>query len=505
MSHAPQYIRNVFSFWFRHVVRAAIGFFVVRTLTDTLGVDRYGAWTMVLQAMAYFSILDFGMDRALLRYIPKALAAGDHNQLRKMYSTVAALFLVIAGLTLVLVFFTQHWFASLIKSADPAIIIEARIAFAIVGLYMAARFLLYPYAGLLGAMNRFDLANLLEALEDVIRGLGIIAVIVSGYGLVAVASVLFAASLIRQLLAILLIRRMQPRPEYALSDANGNTLRELFGYGTSATGVTITWAVIFGTDVMLLGSLHSAAAAGLYAPAAQIMLMLRHLVNAISQPLTPVISFFEGAGEMPKVRDLYLRSVRYLSFVSFGGCAIVGMLAGPIVAVWLPEEFGITATLVQVLAIGTALYLPHMGGNALFFGLGRHRLLFAALAAEALIQLSLAYWLVPEGGPLGMALAVAVPQILSFLIIIPLLIGKILEIDGWRIAGAALRWGAIGGLTSTLIAGPVALFAQVDSLLALLLATGAGGITLLVVGYRWVLLPEDRSRIAGLLRRTPTA
>ena len=66
-----QILRNILTSWGSYVGRILIAFFFIPYITMTLGSTRYGVWVILLQLVNYLSLLDFGLERALTRFISK--------------------------------------------------------------------------------------------------------------------------------------------------------------------------------------------------------------------------------------------------------------------------------------------------------------------------------------------------------------------------------------------------------------------------------------------------
>jgi len=71
------------------------------------------------------------------------------------------------------------------------------------------------------------------------------------------------------------------------------------------------------------------------------------------------------------------------------------------VALWLEPEFAESAEVMRILAVGSAFLVPQIVGEALLFGLDRHRLLLRALLIECLAKIAFSFWFIPRYGLIG--------------------------------------------------------------------------------------------------------
>jgi len=303
-------------------------------------------------------------------------------------------------------------------------------------------------------------------------------------------------TVMKHLVGAAILLRIHPDVNIAPRNVHRKTASMLFGYSKISVGISLCWLVIFNTDAFLLGLMGSSVAAGVYYPGAQLMRYLRNLINAVALPLIPVVSHEEAEGELAKVQALYLKAVRYVAVFSFTVAAGVVVYASAFVKLWLPPEFFEAAQVMQILALGSAFLLPQVIGNAILFGIEQHRKLLIVLAVESALKLALAFWLVPRYGLLGMAVAVAAPQILLFNTLYPILVARVLGTTYWQI----MRTVAFAGLPSAIGSGMVGL-----AMRQMIgpegwgsFAFGVGMIVLVMLAGLWLAAsPDDRARLTA--------
>ena len=499
MSDRRQLARNIWTSWAGYGLRIAISFLFVPYITSTLGDARYGVWVLVFQTLNYFVMLDFGLEKALLRFISKHLGSGRFEQINRVLNTTFNLYLIAGSLIILGTWIVSTFLFGYLKIGDPAMLSEGKTALVIVGFYMGFRFYLLPFAGSLGGFQRFDVSNLLHMLEDLLRTLAMVILLAAGYGLVPLALVILGMSTVKQVAAIICLKRLYPQVRFSPAMTDKATARELFDYSKTTFGITVAWLVIFNTDAVLLGLFLSSAAAGVYAPGAQLMLYLRNAVNVVASPLTTAVSEREARGDMEGVRNLYLKGLSYTSFLSFFMATGVIIYARPFVRLWLPPEFEASAEVMRVLAVSSAFFIPQIVGNAVLFGIDRHGLLLRVLVVESVLKLLLSFWLIPKYGLLGMAYAAAAPQLILYLTMYPILISR------------ALGLSVIDVLLSTVRSGFLALFACLPVAVLIRIAlpplgwpsflVNVGAVSGAALAGCWfVLTPADRDRVARRLR-----
>ncbi|MDZ4724281.1 MAG: oligosaccharide flippase family protein [candidate division Zixibacteria bacterium] len=446
-----QVTKNILFSWLSFTVRIAVSFLFIPYIASTLGESRYGVWVIVFQTLGYFSLLDFGLERALSKHLAHYLSKQDFGRINRLLSSATALYLGLGTVAIFAAWIVAHYFFGYFQIDDPAVFEEGKTALLIVGLYIGLRFYLVPFGGSLGGFQRHDLANLLQIGEDIIRTLAMVWLLANGYGLATLAMAILITSLARYFAGLLLLKRLHPETNFSPALVTKTDSDELLNYSKISFGITITWLIIFNTDSVILGLFISSAAAGLFAPAMQLFLQIRNVINAIATPLITAVSHLGASGRDKSIAETYLKGVRYASYFSFFASTVAYIYAEPFVALWLPPSFAPTADIIKVLAVGSAFFVPQIIGNAVLFGIERHSKILQVTAIEAALKIALAVILVGDYGLLGIAWANTIPQIILYSAIFPMMVSKELELSARSVIGEMLKFGLI----SCFIAGLV--------------------------------------------------
>jgi O-antigen/teichoic acid export membrane protein len=503
VSLGRQLLRNIVSSWISYGVRLSCGFFFVPYIAATLGGERYGLWTIIFQAINYFTLLDLGLERAVVKYVSKFVGHKDQRNISKTLSTATASYTCLGLLIGISAFAISQFFFSLFHIDNPELLADSRTAFLILGLFLMSRFLTNAYTQTIVGLQRTDVFNILDIFEEVSRIGTLVYLLSQGYGLTALAAGIFGVSLIRQLGVVIWMTWCHPEIRFRPGDIDRGRAKELFGFSTVSFGITLTWLVIFGSDAIILGLLASPTAAALFAPASQLMLYLRHIINAIGTPLAPAVSQLDSRAASDQVALTYRKGVKYVTYLSFFVSAGVVIFAHPFISLWLPVQFEPTASVMAILAIGAAFFLPQILANAILFGLEQHRYLLVVLVCEAAIKLTLSLLLVSQYGAVGLAVGTSVAQVALYSIVYPVLVCRRLKIPAGAILLASLR----SALLALVVTVPISLLAKLalDPVswftigldIAIVLAV------VMTVGLALLIEPDDRSRLARFFHLSP--
>lgn len=500
MSLRRQLLRNIVSSWASYGARLVVGFFFVPYIAASLGGEKYGLWMILFQTVNYFTLLDFGLERAVVRFVGKYSGERNSRAVSSVLSTSTLIYLFLASLIGIGTYLVARFFFGLFHIDDPSLLHEAQTAFRILGLFLIVRFVLNGFNQTLVGLQRTDVFNALDIFEELARIGTLVYLLANNYHFPALAAGILAVSLLRQLGVLIWLRIQHPEISFQFGAFDRKRAADLFQFSRISFGITLGWLVVFGSDSIILGLLAAPLAAGLYAPATQLMLYLRHIVNAIGTPFAPAVSQLEAEANLQAVSRAYLKGTRYVSFLSFFVCAGVVVYATPFVHLWLPSQFSETAKVMMVLAIGAAFFLPQILGNAVLFGMGRHKFLLLTLAVEALLKLALAFPLTIKYGALGMAVATTIPQVLLYSALYPIIVGRQLGVRTGELIRSSGRSALLAVATTLPIGYAIRLLIYPSSWL--LLAVNVAVVTLMagMMAFKFVLDPVDKERFLRIFK-----
>jgi O-antigen/teichoic acid export membrane protein len=485
--------------WAAFALTLAVGFFLAPYLIRSLGDARYGVWCVVESILAYFTLFDLGIAACLVRFVAKYHAADERHELDRLVSACLALFAAAAACVLVLG-------AALVPLVAPGL--ERKLgepddvpAFMLLMLANLALTLpLSVFPTILDGLQRYPAKSAVRLAFLSLRVGGIVLVMETRPGLLPLAVVYTISNLLEHAVMAVLAFRFLPGLRVRASLIDRATLRQVRGYSVDAFLAMLAGRITVQTGAIVVGGFLTVAAAAHYALAARLVELAKNLLRSATTTLTPAVSEREARGDLDGVRRVLLDGTRWVLYIVlpihlgllfFGRPFLARWVGGPQYAEWC---YPATAILSATLTIGVAQSVA----ARILYGLGTLRL-FARLAlVEAGLNLGLSLALVGPMGLEGVALAVAVPNVLFCLFVIGYACHK-LEVDiGRYLAAAWLR-----PLCAALV--PAAVWWAVTPADAAWLAIGTGiGVGLvpyvLVVGVgEWLAASRKRARPVGAL------
>jgi O-antigen/teichoic acid export membrane protein len=474
------------------VLPLLIALAVMPYVVHHLGPDRFGLLSLAWVLLSYFLLFDLGIGPATTKFVAELLGKGEIEKLPEMVWTALATqtFLgIVAGLVLAL---SAPVLVERLLKMPASLHAEARLVFLILAFALPVDFASGSMRGVLAGSQRFDLLNALTIPSSALNYLLPAVAIAFGFGLPTIVALLVLAKIISLGLLLVLCTRLYPSlREHVRLDPR--LIRPLLGFGGWVSVSGLISPILDYFDRFLIGAVMSVAAVGFYTPPYTIATRLTVLPGSLGTTLFPAFSTFCGRGETERIKQLLVRSLKFL-ILSVGPCVLaLAFFARPLLTVLLGPRFAEEGTLpLQILAAGIFLnslaYVPYH----LLYGVGRPDLNAKFHLAELPVHVPLVWYLVSHFGLPGAAGAWTFRVGLDLLL---LLAGAcwVTRISPRMLMGSDLRrsLGTLAVLTCALgaLCASSSTFAM-RAIVALLLGAG-----FLVATWHYVLDSEERWQI----------
>lgn len=411
-------IGNIFSNWANLSVTVALAFWVSPILINALGKELYGAWTLVVSITGYFTVLDFGVNTAIVRYISSSAAQKDHEKSRSVYSTSLTIFgttsLVVLLLSSVVGYFFQDFFK---LYHIPRTYLY--LVFMISMLDLAWGLVCSVFFGALAGLQEFKFLNGSSVLVNLIKSAVLVALLKSGYGLMTVASLQLAASAVRSLSHYLLLKIKYSHIYYHKGNVNCATVKLIYNYSIYSFIIAVALKLLFYTDSVVIGSLINVSAVVFYAIPSTLLDYLEKFVWSMIAVLVPVISSNEATGKGANNIRLYITGTRYTLLVSLPIVISLYFYGSDFIRLWMGPEFGERSLWVlRILLIGYGFSFSQLIAHGILKGISKHKVLAHILAVEALANICISVALARYYDIEGVAVGTLVPLVLASIAII---------------------------------------------------------------------------------------
>jgi O-antigen/teichoic acid export membrane protein len=303
-------------------------------LSRAYGQEGLGQYSFAMAMSGFFVVFaDFG-----LYYFSVKEMSRQGDELKAFYGKIFALRLVLSTLVMAVVLLALPW----IPFAQ-----EQKIIIALIGAYQVLYTVVDGFSAMFVAREDMHLAGLLELSLRMFASLAALAVIFTGGSLIAAISVLPLVTFLQIGVAFAWVARKYGAPWPAFSlDLFRNTLRESIPYALFRLLYQLSTRV----DVLLLGILIGASAAGIYNAAYRVIFILMYLAYFASMSLFPTASkLYKSSRE--ELNTFYHRSLRMIVLVSLPLAAGIWLIAPGLVNLIYGQEFAESAEILRYLSL----------------------------------------------------------------------------------------------------------------------------------------------------------
>jgi O-antigen/teichoic acid export membrane protein len=420
--------RSVLSNWFATAATLAVGFFLAPFVVHRLGNVAYGVWVLAISSVGYLNLLDLGMRSSVIRFVSKGNTTQDHEGASEALSAAFWVRLQIGALVLVLCGGLAAAFPFIFK-VPPALAVEAREAILVIGLTTAITMSIGVLGGVLSALNRYDLLSYVTLTQLSIRVIGVVSVLLTGHGIVAIALCELLAAAVGNCLLAYIARRIYPELRIRLTRPRREVLRKIWSYSVYAFLLMVAGQLIYQTDNLVVGAFVSASAVTFYSIGNSLCRYTQQIVSSMTMTFTPAASTYEASGNTASLRALYYNGTRATMALSLP-IVITFLIRGhTFIGVWMgPQYSQQSGTVLAILATALLFSSNNTTASAIAWGIEKHKTVAKWAIGEAIANLTLSVVLALKYGIYGVAIGTLAPSLVVHLILWPRYVARLIDV-----------------------------------------------------------------------------
>jgi O-antigen/teichoic acid export membrane protein len=422
-------VRSVLSNWFAIAAGMAVGFLLSPFLVHRLGNVAYGVWVLVVSSVGYFGLLDLGLRNSVTMFIAKGHTTGDHEGASQIISAALWVRLQMAAFVLVLSGALAAVFPMIFK-IPPAMATDARVVVLLTGLNFSIYMSLGVFAGVLSALNRYDLYTLVTLTQLTLRVVGVVAVLRTGHGIVAIALCELLSATVGNLLFVYVARRIYPELKIRIKKPDIAILKKIWTYSVYVFLLMVAVQLVYQTDNMVVGAFVSTSAVTFYSIGNSLCRYTQQFVSAMTATFTPAASTYDAAGNTSNLRGLYYYGTRATMIVSLPILVTLIARGDNFIGVWMGPQYSRTSgTVLAILATALVFALQNTPASSVAFGIEKHKTVAKWAIGEAIANLTLSTILARAIGIYGVAIGTLVPSLVVNLIFWPRYVSQLVGIS----------------------------------------------------------------------------
>jgi O-antigen/teichoic acid export membrane protein len=370
-----------------------------------MGTDRFGILTLAWAIIGYFSLFDFGLNRALTKLVAERLGTGAHDEIPDLIWTslvlMAGLGAVVAG---VLVGFVP-WIVEHVLNIPDSLKRETLIGFSLLSLAVPFVILSVGLRGVLSAYQKFDLVNWVRIPVGIYFFAAPVPMIYwYGNALHPILAVLIAGRLVALLVQLRMCLNIVPFIGTGVGFRR-EFIRPLLSYGGWISICNVISPLMIYIDRFFIGAVISTSAVAFYATPNEAATKLWMLPWALLGVLFPAFST-SLVHNPTKATDLFNSSLKYLFAIFFPIILLAINFAFEGLSIWLGVEFaGHSAKILQWMLVGVFLHGMAQIPYAFLQGAGRPDIIAKLHLMELPLYCVVLWQMTRMSGTVGAAMA----------------------------------------------------------------------------------------------------
>lgn len=336
------------------VVPLAAAVLSIPILVNKLGVERFGALTLVWMVMGYYSLFDLGLSRSLIKVLSAKIGSGDQEDIPAIIGTALALIVMLGIIGGGLVLGLTDWFIVRILNIPAELRSEVSDAFRWLALSVPVVILTTGLRGIPEAYQRFDLVNLVRIPLGILMFIAPLVALPFTKRLDVIIIILLGLRLLLAAFQVGICEQVVPGIVRRMSVSSGHIV-PLLKFGGWVTVTNIVGPLMIYMDRFVISSVFTLADVAYYVTPYEVVTKLLILPGALVGVLFPAFSA-SIAFDRGKAAALFLGGVRWTFLALYPTVLLVVVFAHDGLRLWLSQDFADHgAGLLQLLAAGVLL------------------------------------------------------------------------------------------------------------------------------------------------------
>lgn len=331
-------------------------FILTPLIIAQLGMEGYGAWTLVFSLAAYVDMSNLGLGLAYSKLTAECVRRQQYERLEQILGAGIAAIVPVGLFGL----FVAWWLGESILEGlrvPPALVADASFAMLAVIAAIVLRMTMGCRLDILAGLQRIDLTFRLQVVASIVEFAVSLPLLLLGHGLRGLAIGHVAGQLVSFVAAHGMVKARLPQVRISPRHASRQGLRELLSIGGRFQLLSMFNTVMGQGIKLMLSWLMGVHWLGIYELADKLVELGKTASEAVIAPLMPAFASLRAGGEALRERMLFLKGSK--ADVLLGGMSFtfLALFAPSILLLWTGQEQPWASWALQVLAVGESVML----------------------------------------------------------------------------------------------------------------------------------------------------
>lgn len=376
------------------------------------GDQMYGEWQLLSAAVAYVTLLDFGMQTYAVNRMNQLYARNEIGEFTAVFHTALSLSLVVAGAAFCMLSVSlwvvpvDQWF-----HLHQTTLETGRWTLAALGLQFAFSLPSGVIGGVYRAVGEYARDVFFNNLQRASVLVLTMIVLLSGAGLLTVAFVQLGGLVAHAAFVQWDLRKRHPEIAIGLSQRHWRLGLTFLTPSFLFLMMQLSSVFIVQGTTLLIGAFAGAAAVAAFAALRALANVIAQVAQALGATLWPELSAIESRGEYPRLRELYMLASKLLFGFALTSGIFLYFTAADIVGVWTGGRITFDHRLMTAMIVLQVTQAWYLASSVVLGSSNNHRWLAASALASTSVGLTLGALLGRTSGAAGVMWGLAIAEL----------------------------------------------------------------------------------------------
>jgi O-antigen/teichoic acid export membrane protein len=396
--------KNAFANLCRGGAAALVAILLPPFLTRILSKDAYGTWLLILQLSTYVSLLDFGIQTAVGRFVAHHNELGEFKERDSIVSTALAI-LIGSGLLAIGGVSILAWqLPSLFKNMPAELHQDAQLALLCVGVSLAVALPFSVFGGIFIGLQRYDIPAWIIGLSKLLGGIFVVLIAYASHNIAVMAGVMAITNIGSGLFQFLAYKRVANDIRFSRQGISKKTGVEITSYCLSFTVWTIGMILVSGMDTVIIGYFDYKSVV-YYVLAASLTGFVTNMHGAIFGTIMPKAAAIGAKQDSEALGNLLVSTTRYGAIILVATSLPLILGAHWLLTLWVGVEYADKTTLLlQLIAIANGIRYLGAPYATIALAVGEQKQIILSPIVEGFVNITISTVLTAYYGVIGVAI-----------------------------------------------------------------------------------------------------
>ena len=468
-------------------------------IINQLGADAYGILSLSLLIIGYFSLLDMGLTRGVVKFLAEYNAFDDKEKIRKLIGNSLVLYVCLGIIGAVILGCCVKFFVNLALNIPFKLRDVSRVVFYLTSLGLLFRIPRALFVSIPRGYQKIHLLNIVNVIVNTTKILVTVVLLYFGFFLIAVVIANVIVELMYLFSLIFLSKKLLPSGAlHPVFDVD--ITKKIFGFSLKAFVSDFMSIIIIHLDKLLISLFLPIANLAYYTVSFQLSSRVWEIPGNITSAIYPAFSDQYAKRNFLRFNELFVETSKLIMIGVGYTTAVIIFFSNHILGLWINKEFAQEGGVVlSILGVGVMVSSCAWVALTAANGAGRPDLPAKTHIIMAVTNLVLCVILIPLYGLKGAAWAWLLQHLSDIFIMIPWVNKTITGISNrYYLWECCLKPAGLG----LLVAGIIFLATEpyITTLAILIVIVIGGAAVYYTLGYFIILSKKERDFAKWVLK-----